>query len=190
MKLLSNLLKPLQKKLPGVTAIDGKTARKSADKSQGKSPLHFVSAWSSANSPVLAQVAVDKKSNEITAIPKLLDMPDLEREVVTIDAIGCQRAIADKILGKSGDYILSLKGNQGTLYDDIRVLTEIPEFDPPYDLPDREICQLLPWTEDGFLPMEGENQIAEDVGPDPPFFDDNSDSSHCNDHVNPPHWEN
>lgn len=116
--------KTIAKKIPGIIAIDGKTARKSADKSQERSPLHSVSAWSSANSLVLAQIAVDDKSNEITAIPKLLDMLDLEGEVVTIDAMGCQRVIAEKIIGKKGDYILSLKGNQGTLHDDIRLLFE------------------------------------------------------------------
>ncbi|MGA8165110.1 MAG: hypothetical protein WB791_08825, partial [Waddliaceae bacterium] len=64
--------------------------------------------------------------------------------------------------------------------------TEIPEFDPPYDPFDWGICQLLPWTQDGFLPLEGKNQIAEELGPDPPFFDDNSDPPHWDDNSGPP----
>ena len=67
--------------------------------------------------------------------------------------------------------------------------TEIHEFDSPYDFPDRDICQLLPWTEDGFPPLEGEVQITGEAGPDPPFIDCSSDPPHWDDHSDPPHWD-
>src|SRR5690606_30536099 len=108
--------------MEGVIAIDGKTARGSGDLQDAKKALHVVSAWSSANNLVLGQIAVDEKSNEITAIPKLLEMLDFQGQIVTIDAMGCQRDIAEKILEKGGDYILALKGNQGNLHEDIRFL--------------------------------------------------------------------
>ena len=88
----------------GVVAIDGKSLRRSFDKATAKSPLHMVSAWSSANSLVLGQVAVEEKSNEITAIPRLLEILDLAGAIVTIDAMGCQKDIAAKIITKEADY--------------------------------------------------------------------------------------
>lgn len=112
----------LQSKFSGVIAIDGKTMRGSFDKKSDKAALHCVSAWSDANSLVLGQVMVDDKSNEITAIPKLLALLNIEGQTVTIDAMGCQTAIAAQIVEKGGDYILALKGNQGTLHDDIKLL--------------------------------------------------------------------
>ena len=112
----------LSKQLRGVVAIDGKTARKSNSLDQSKNPLHLVSAWSSAHHLVLAQVKTADKSNEIKAIPKLLEMLDLSGEVVTIDAMGCQREIAEKILEKDADYVLSLKGNQRSLHKDLQYL--------------------------------------------------------------------
>lgn len=102
-----------------VIAIDGKTVRRSLDKASGKAAIHMVSAWAQQNSLVLGQVKVDDKSNEITAIPRLLEQLDLKGTVVTIDAMGCQTAIAEQIIGQKGDYVLSLKGNQGTLHDDV-----------------------------------------------------------------------
>ena len=105
--------------LQGVVAIDGKTLRRSFDRAAGKSPLHMLHAWSADQRLLLGQLAVDGKSNEITAVPKLLDMLAIEGAIVTIDAIGCQRAIARKIVEKKADYILALKGNQGTLHDDV-----------------------------------------------------------------------
>lgn len=114
----------LAKHLKGVIAIDGKTIRGSNSLDSSKKPLHLVSAWSEANHLVLGQVRTDEKSNEITAIPKLLEMLDLEGQVVTIDAMGCQREIARQILLKEADYVLALKGNQGTLHEDIRFLFE------------------------------------------------------------------
>jgi predicted transposase YbfD/YdcC len=102
-----------------VVAIDGKTLRGSHDRANGKGPLHLVSAWASANRLVLGQVAVDEKSNEITAIPALLDVLALTGCIVTIDAMGCQTAIAAKILAREADYVLAVKDNQPTLHESI-----------------------------------------------------------------------
>jgi predicted transposase YbfD/YdcC len=99
-------------------AIDGKTLCGSASSKLG--PLHLVSAWAAQAHLSLGQVAVDGKSNEITAIPQLLELLELKGALVTIDAIGCQKAIAQKILDKGGDYALAVKGNQGRLLSDIQ----------------------------------------------------------------------
>ena len=103
----------------GVVAIDGKTVRRS--KGPGQAAIHMVSAFAARQRLVLGQVKVADKANEIVAIPKLLDMLAIEGAVVTIDAMGCQRAIAQKIIDKKADYILALKGNQGTLRDDVEL---------------------------------------------------------------------
>jgi len=97
-------------------AIDGKTLRRSLDAANGKAAIHLVSAWCAANHMVLGQLATDTKSNEITAIPELLKLLDLDGAVVTIDAAGCQKEIAKKIVDQGGHYILQLKGNQGGLH--------------------------------------------------------------------------
>lgn len=102
-----------------VIPIDGKTMRQSFDKATGKSALHLVSAWATTNKISLGQVAVAEKSNEITAIPKLLDLLELPGAVVTIDAMGCQTEIAEKIIEKEADYVLAVKGNQPTLHEGI-----------------------------------------------------------------------
>ena len=104
-----------------VIAIDGKTSRRSADKRRGKAAIHVVSAFATRQRLVLGQVKVADKSNEIVAIPALLDMLAVEGAIVTIDAMGCQRDIARKVLDKKADYILALKGNQGTLREDVEV---------------------------------------------------------------------
>ena len=104
-----------------VVAIDGKTSRRSGDKKGSKQPIHMVSAFAARQRLVMGQVAVAEKSNEIVAIPALLDMMAIEGAVVTIDAMGCQRNIAKKIIAKKADYIIALKGNQGTLHDDVKV---------------------------------------------------------------------
>ena len=109
-------------------AIDGKVLRRSFDRASGKSPLHMVSAWGSEQRLVLAQIATDAKSNEITAVPKLLRMLALQGTIVTADALNCQRAIAEQIVAQKGDYALALKGNQGTLYDDVVLLLDDPEL--------------------------------------------------------------
>jgi predicted transposase YbfD/YdcC len=105
-----------------LVAIDGKTLRHSFDTAAGKGALHLVSAWASANHLILGQQAVDTKSNEITAIPELLRLLDLAGAIVTIDARGCQKDIAAQIHQAGGDYVLALKDNQGTLYDDVQEL--------------------------------------------------------------------
>jgi len=102
-----------------VIAIDGKTIR-GAKSSGKKSPVHMVSAWASENNLVLGQVKVSEKSNEITAIPKLLEVLALKDTIVTIDAMGCQTSIAKEIIKKDADYILAVKGNQEQLYQDIK----------------------------------------------------------------------
>lgn len=102
-----------------VIAIDGKASRRAYQKKGGKAPIYMVSAFAARQRLVLGQVKVEEKSNEITAIPKLLEMMSIEGAVVTIDAMGCQRDIAQKIIDKKADYVLALKGNQGTLRDDV-----------------------------------------------------------------------
>ena len=101
-------------------AIDGKTQRGSARRSVGRSPLHMVSAWSVENHLTLGQVATEAKSNEITAIPELLKLLDLEGAVVTIDAMGCQKDIAAGIVQGGGEFVLAAKENQPHLYEDIQ----------------------------------------------------------------------
>lgn len=104
-----------------VIAIDGKTSRRSAHKRGGKAAIHIVSAFAARQRLVLGQVKVADKSNEIVAIPALLDMLAVEGAVITIDAMGCQREIARKVIDKKADYILALKGNQGSLREDVEV---------------------------------------------------------------------
>jgi predicted transposase YbfD/YdcC len=111
----------------GVVAIDGKTLRRSFDKASGKSALHMVAAWSCEQRMVLGQLAVDAKSNEITAIPKLLRLLRLEGCAVTVDALNCQREIAQQIVDQKGDYVMALKGNQGTLHEDVRTFLDDPK---------------------------------------------------------------
>jgi predicted transposase YbfD/YdcC len=105
-----------------VITIDGKTLRQSYDKGGNKGAIHMVSAWASQNQLVLGQVKVDEKSNEITAIPELLKVLELNGCIVTIDAMGTQKEIAKQIVEGGGDYILSLKGNQGNLHADVAQL--------------------------------------------------------------------
>jgi predicted transposase YbfD/YdcC len=104
-----------------VIAIDGKTLRRSYQKKGAKEPIHMVSAFATRQRLVLGQVKVAEKSNEIVAIPALLAMMAIEGAIVSIDAIGCQRDIAQEILNKKADYVLALKGNQATLREDVEV---------------------------------------------------------------------
>ena len=104
-----------------VIAIDGKTLRRSYQKRGAKAPIHMVSAFAARQRLVLGQVKVGEKTNEIVAIPALLDMMAIEGAIVTIDAMGCQRQIAERIVDKKADYVLALKGNQGTLREDVEV---------------------------------------------------------------------
>lgn len=104
-----------------VVATDGKTSRRSYQKKGAKEPIHIVSAFAARQRLVMGQIAVAEKSNEIVAIPALLDMMAIEGAVVTIDAMGCQRAISKKIKDKKADYIIAHRGNQGTLHEDVKL---------------------------------------------------------------------
>lgn len=115
-------------KIEGVVAIDGKTVRRSRDDAKGNRPAHVVSAWACEASLVLGQLRVDEKTNEIKAIPELLDILCLKGCVVTIDAMGTQKEIAEKIIDKEADYILQVKGNQETLMEDIALYFEKDVF--------------------------------------------------------------
>ena len=112
----------------GVIAIDGKVLRRSFDTASAKSALHMVSAWGCEQRLVLGQIATDAKSNEITAVPKLLAMLSLKGCIVTVDALNCQRDIAQQIIDQEGDYALALKGNQGTLHADVSLFLDDPEL--------------------------------------------------------------
>ncbi|MBT6953281.1 MAG: ISAs1 family transposase [Flavobacteriaceae bacterium] len=102
-----------------IVNIDGKALRHSYDTETDKSMIYMVSAWANANNLLLGQIKVDEKSNEITAIPKLLDLIDVVGSLITIDAMGTQKEIAKKIIAKQADYLLALKGNQGNLKEEV-----------------------------------------------------------------------
>jgi predicted transposase YbfD/YdcC len=106
---------------PDIVAIDGKTLRRAYQEGGAKAPIHMISAWSNRQRLVLGQAKVADKSNEITAIPDLLDLLTVKGATVTIDAMGCQKEIARKIKEKDADYVLALKGNQGTLSEDVEL---------------------------------------------------------------------
>ncbi len=107
-----------------IVAIGGKQLRHSYDRQADKSAIHMVSAWATTNRLVLGQVKVNEKSNEITAIPELLQRLDIAGCLVTIDAMGCQTEITRLIIDRGGDYLLALKGNQSNLHDDVILLFE------------------------------------------------------------------
>jgi predicted transposase YbfD/YdcC len=113
-------------RIRGVVAVDGKTVRGSRQAASGEGALHLVAAYAHEAGLVLAQRAVDGKSNEITTIPELLDMLALEGAIVTIDAMGTQKEIAAKLVAKKADYVLALKGNQGTLEEDVALFFADP----------------------------------------------------------------
>jgi predicted transposase YbfD/YdcC len=113
--------------LDGVIAVDGKTLRGSFDRASGQSPLHMVHAWAVDQRLLLGQIATDAKSNEITAVPRLLAMLSLKGCIVTADAMSCQRTICAQIVEQGGDYVIALKGNQGTLHNDVRLFLEDPD---------------------------------------------------------------
>lgn len=99
-----------------VVAIDGKTLRRSFDRASKKAAIHMVSAWATGNGMVLGQVRTDEKSNEITALPKLLETLHLQGCIVTLDAMGCQKSVVGNLVDRGADYVISLKGNQGNLH--------------------------------------------------------------------------
>ena len=123
-----------------IIAIDGKTMRRSHDQHNGLGPLHLVSAWSSEQGLSLGQVATEEKSNEITAIPELIDRIDVQGAIVTIDAMGCQKEIAKKIVNAKGDYVLAVKDNQPKLHEAIKELFSDERQDDLLKMPTRE-CQ-------------------------------------------------
>ncbi len=110
-----------------VIAIDGKTMKQSYDRNDQQKALHIVTAWSSSHQLVLGQKKVDKKSNELTAIPALIEMLEIAGSVITIDAMGCQKDITSLIIKKKGDYVLALKGNQKLLYQAVKEWFEVPK---------------------------------------------------------------
>jgi predicted transposase YbfD/YdcC len=112
-------VKSLSESLDGIIAIDGKTIRGSQDRKNGKAAIHMVSAFAHAQGLVVGQQKVDCKSNEITAIPELLNKLVIEGAIITIDAMGCQKEIAKKIISKKADYLLAVKGNQPSLLEQI-----------------------------------------------------------------------
>ena len=124
----------LSQTVQGVIAIDGKTLRRSHDHAAGKKALHMVSAWAVENRLVLAQVATEEKSNEITALPVLLRQLALAGCMVTIDAMGTQTKIAEQSIDQQGDYALALKDNQGNLYDEVKATFALAEKDAWADL--------------------------------------------------------
>lgn len=120
-----------------VVAVDGKTARRSFDRQEGRRPLHMVNAWAVEQRLVLGQRKVDGDSNEIAAMPELLALLALEGRLVTADAMHCQKATAQAILDRGGDYVLALKANQPALFDDVRLW-----LDDPATVPD-DACQTV-----------------------------------------------
>ena len=116
----------LAARVEGVVAVDGKTARRSFDRRAGATPLQLVSAWATEQRLVLAQRKVDGGSNEIEAVPALLALLALDGQIVTADAMHCQKATAQVILDRGGDYVLALKANQPKLLDDVRLLLDDP----------------------------------------------------------------
>jgi predicted transposase YbfD/YdcC len=107
-----------------VVALDGKTLRRSFDRAKGRGPLHLVSAWASANRLVLGQIATAEKSNEITAVPELLRTLELAGCIVTLDALNCQKNIAKEISEADAEYVMALKGNHGTAYEEVKSFLE------------------------------------------------------------------
>lgn len=126
-----------------IVAFDGKTLRHSFDTATGLSAIHMLNAWSSANDFCIGQMKVDGKSNEITAMPRLLKLMDITGSVVTADALNCQKEIAAQIIEQGGDYVLALKGNQGDLYEDVRLYFEgalEDGFDGKYSWTEQNDC--------------------------------------------------
>jgi predicted transposase YbfD/YdcC len=105
-------------------AFDGKTLRRSFQAAGGRAAVHMISAWCQSNRMVLGQLATDEKSNEITAIPRLLELLDVTEAIVSIDAMGCQKSIAQKIVERGGDYLLAVKDNQKDLHEHVRFYFE------------------------------------------------------------------
>lgn len=108
----------------GQAAVDGKRLRRSFDRASGKAGIHMIGAWATGSGLALGQRAVDGKENEITALPRLLELLDLKGAAVSVDAMGCQRAIAAQAVAQGGEYVLALKTNQPTLHEDAKLLLD------------------------------------------------------------------
>lgn len=121
-------VKSLRDIIGEVIAVDGKTVRRSHKRNEGKEAIHMVSAFAANARLVLGQKKTRDKSNEITAIPELLNLLDISSSIITIDAMGCQKEIAKIIIDKKADYILALKGNQGTLYEDVALFLQGTDY--------------------------------------------------------------
>jgi predicted transposase YbfD/YdcC len=126
-----------------IIAFDGKTLRRSFDTGTGLSAIHVVNAWSCENDFCVGQMKVDGKSNETTAMPALMAMMDVKGSVITADALNCQRDIAEQIIRQGGDYVLALKSNQPSLYEDVKLFFE-DGFEEGFDI-DVQECQSDDW---------------------------------------------
>lgn len=142
----------LRRSCEDVISIDGKTMRGSHHHAQGKRSQHIVSAWSHHDSLALGQVKCDEKSNEITAIPSLLAKLDIYNQIITIDAMGCQREICELIKSQEGEYVISLKGNQVSLHNDIKryfedetlpISQEWEEYDKCHGRIEHRVCRVV-----------------------------------------------
>jgi predicted transposase YbfD/YdcC len=154
----SNWVETLREHDPDIIAIDGKTSRRTHARRKGREPLHLVSAWATRQRLVLGQEAIDSKSNEITAIPLLLERLELRGALVTIDAMGTQIDIAEKIVERGGDYLLALKANRPLLHREVEEFFEAPPADmlePVHDTTDGDhgrieerhhvVCHEVDW---------------------------------------------
>lgn len=154
----TNWVEALRDTEPDIIAVDGKTSRRSHARGQGREPLHLVSAWATRQRLVLGQEATDVKSNEITAIPLLLERLELTGALVTIDAMGTQTAIAETIVRRGGDYLLALKANRPLLHAEVAAFFADPPEDmigPPQETTDADhgrierrrhvVCHQVDW---------------------------------------------
>lgn len=141
----SNWVETLREHDPDIIAIDGKTSRRTHARRKGREPLHLVSAWAARQRLVLGQEAIDDKSNEITAIPLLLERLELRGALVTIDAMGAQTDIAEKIVERGGDYLLALKANRPLLHQEVAEFFKAPPADmlePVHDTTDGDHARI------------------------------------------------
>lgn len=169
--------KAISEAVEDIIAFDGKTLRQSFDSATGMSAIHILNAWSSLNDFCVGQMKVDSKTNEITAMPKLLKMMDVRGSVITADALNCQKEIAETIIEQGADYVLALKGNQQSLYEDVKLYFETglsEGFEGKYQACEENDCghgrietrryfvakiEELPWLE-GVAEWKGLKSIA------------------------------
>lgn len=148
-----------------IIAIDGKTVRGSFNAEDGSKPIHLVSAWATANKLVFGQVKTADHSNEITAIPSLLEMIAMEGCIITIDAMGCQYKIANQIIAGKADYLFSLKGNQGTLLEDVKEYFDDVDFEQVENIkPDECVTTNKDYNVDHGRTEQRNCAVSSDVG--------------------------